>query len=80
MPNNSKGRNFLDLLDNDLNSIEPSSIKKGPWLQHFSYSNSLCARSTRAITNHAPIGEYQLKFFPNKEFAYPCDFYPIESR
>jgi len=26
----SKGRNFLDLLDNNLNPIEPSSIKGGP--------------------------------------------------
>ena len=25
----SKGRNFLDLLDDDLNPIEPSSIKRG---------------------------------------------------
>jgi len=54
----SKGRNFLDLLDDDLNLIEPSSIKGGPWLQYFSHSNSLCAHSTRAIMNHAPIGEY----------------------
>ena len=76
----SKGRNFLDLLDDNLNPIEPSSIKGGPWLQYFSYSNSLCAHSTRAIMNHAPIGEYQLKFFPNEEFAYPCGFYSIESR
>ena len=54
----SKGRNFLDLLDNDLNPIEPSSIKGGLWLQHFSHLNSLCAHFTRAIMNHAPIGEY----------------------
>jgi len=29
----SKGKNFLDLLDDDLNPLEPSSIKGGPWLQ-----------------------------------------------
>ena len=29
----SKGKNFLDLLDNDLNPLEPSSIKGEPWLQ-----------------------------------------------
>jgi len=28
----SKGKNFLDLLDNDLNPLEPSSTKEGPWL------------------------------------------------
>ena len=76
----SKGRNFLDLLDDDLNLIKPSSIKRGPWLQHFSHSNSLCAHFTRAIMNHAPIGKYQLKFFPNEEFVFPCSFYPIELR
>jgi len=53
-----KGRFFLDLLDNDLNSIEPTYSKGGLWLKFFGYSNSLCIRATRAITNHAPIGEY----------------------
>ena len=28
----SKGKNFLDLLDDNLNPIKPSSIKGGPWL------------------------------------------------
>ena len=53
-----KGNNFLDLLDNNYNPIEPSYIKGGPWLQAFGHSNSLCAQATRAITNHAPIEEY----------------------
>ena len=54
----SKEKNFLELLDDNLNSLEPSSIKGGSWLQCFSHSNSLCACSFRAIINHAPIGEY----------------------
>ena len=54
----SKGRNFLDLLDDNLNPIQLSSIKGGPWLQHFGHSNLLYTRATRAIINHAPIGEY----------------------
>ena len=53
-----KGRNFLDLLNNDLYLIELSCAKSGLWLLHFSYSNSLCTQASRAITNHAPIGEY----------------------
>ena len=53
-----KGNHFLDLLNNDLNVIEPSYSKEGPWLQAFGHSNSLCAQAVRAITNHAPIGEY----------------------
>ena len=75
-----KGNQFLDLLDDDLNPIELSYIKGSPWLQSFSHSNLLCAQATRAITNHAPIGEYCLKFLPNMDFSYPCNNYPIKSR
>jgi len=75
-----KGKHFLDLLDDELNIIEPSYTKGGPWLQSFGHSNSLCARAARAITNHAPIGEYRLRFFPSMDFSCPCNNYPIESR
>ena len=75
-----KGKQFLDLLDDDFNTIELAYTKGGPWMQVFSHSNLLCARVTRAITNHAPIGEYRLRFFPNKDFKCPCNNYPIESR
>ena len=75
-----KGNNFLDLVDNSFNTIELSYIKEGPWLQAFGHSNSLCARATRAITNYAPIGEYCLRFFPNKQFSCPCNEYPIKTR
>ena len=77
---NRKGRHFLDLVDNNLNIIEPVYTKGGPWLQVFGHSNSLCAHTIRAITNHALIGEYQLRFFSNKDFKYPCSNYPIKSR
>ena len=53
-----KGNHFLDLLDDNFNIIEPSYMKGGFWLQAFGYSNSLCARAMRAITNHALIGKY----------------------
>jgi len=75
-----KGRNFLNLIDDNFEIIEPSYTKGGPWLQVFGHSNSLCARATRAITNHAPIGEYCLQFFPNEEFKCPCELYPIKTR
>jgi len=75
-----KGNHFLDLLDDDLNPIELSYIKGGPWLQSFGHSNSLCAQATRVITNHAPIGEYRLRFLPNMDFSCSCNNYPIESR
>jgi len=75
-----KGNHFLDLLDDNLNAIEPHQVKGGLWLQLFSHSNSLCARATRAITNHTPIGEYRLRFFLSMDFSCPCNNYPIESR
>jgi len=74
-----KGKHFLDLLDNNFDTIEPTYTKGGPWLQAFGHSNSLCAWATRAITNHTPIGEFHLRFFPNKDFKCPCS-YPIKSR
>jgi len=55
-----KGRNFLDLINDNYEIIEPSYIKGSPWLQAFGLSNLLCAHTIRAITNHAPIGEYHL--------------------
>jgi len=60
----SKGKNFLDLLGDDLNPIEPSSSKGSLWLLQFSHSNLLCTQALRVITNHTPIGEYRLRLFP----------------
>ena len=59
-----KGQNFLKLLDKDLKLIELSISKNSLWVKYFGHSNYLCARATRAIVNHAPIGEYHLRFFP----------------
>ena len=74
----SQGKIFYSI--NDLSDIKPSYMKGGPWIKSFGFSNSLCARATRAITNHAPIGEYQLCFFPREEFSCPCGLYPIKTR
>jgi len=77
---NIKGNQFLDLLDDDNSIIEPSYVKGGSWLKTFGHSNLLCACATRAITNHAPIGEYRLRFFLREEFKCLCSLYLIESR
>jgi len=74
-----KERNFLELLDNNIN-IEPMYSKEGSWLKYFGHSNSLYARVLRAMANHTPIKEYCLRFFPQKDFTYPCGLYPIETR
>ena len=75
-----KGNNFLDLLDDDFNPIKPSYTKGGLWLQTFGHPNLLCAQAMRAITNHAPIREYWLRFLPSMDFSYPCNNYPIKLR
>ena len=75
-----KGKQFLNLLNDDLADVELLYTKGGPWIKYFSHSNSLCARATRAITNYAPIGEYQIRFFLREEFSCLCGLYPIESR
>ena len=49
-------------------------------MENFGFSNSLCAQATWAITNHAPIGEYHLCFFPRENFKCPCGLYPIETK
>ena len=75
-----KGKNFLELLDNDLNPIKLLTTKDSSWLQHFSLSNLLCARASQAIVNHAPIGEYYLKFFFREDSSCLCSLYSIETR
>ena len=75
-----KGKQFLDLLNNDNNIIKPSYAKEGSWLKVFGHSNSLYACASHAITNHAPIGKYRLRFFHRKEFKCLCGSYPIKSR
>ena len=77
---NGKRRHFLELLDDNFNVIKPSYIKGGLWLQFFGCSNSLCMYVTRAITNHAPIGKYKLRFFSSEEPKCLCGNYPIKSR
>ena len=56
-----KGRNFLDLINDENNPLEPSYSKGGTQLQYFDHSNSLCARASRAIVNYVPTGEYCLR-------------------
>ena len=75
-----KGCHFLDLVNNDDNPIKPSYANSRLWLKYFGHSNSLYARSTRAIVNHAPISKYRLRFFPWEEFKYSCGLYPIKTR
>jgi len=75
-----KGRHFLDLNNDNNQSICPIYSKSSTWLKYFSLSNLLCVCITRLITNYASIGKYKLRFFPNNLFAYLCGNSPIETR
>ena len=75
-----KEKSFLNLTNGDDKTIKLTYIKGSSWLKYFSHSNSLRARALRAITNHAPISEYRLRFFPREDFSCLCRLYPIESR
>ena len=76
----SKEKQFLNFLNSDNNIIELSYIKGGSWLKFISYSNLLCTKVLRTITNHAPMGEYRLRFFPREEFRCPYGLYSIKLR
>lgn len=75
-----KKRQFLNLLNNKLNTIKPSYIKGSLQIKHFKYSNLLCARTTRAITNHVLIGKYHLRFFLKEDINCLYRSYLIETR
>jgi len=75
-----KGQQSLKLVDDENNPIEPLYTNGDFWLKFLGYSNSLCARATRAIINHAPIGEYRLCFFSKEAFKCLCGSYLIKSR
>jgi len=75
-----KGRHFMDLLNDNLKPVESSTTNSSLWLKLFDHSSSLCTRATRAIVNHASIGEYRLRFFSQEEFKCSCGFYPIKTR
>jgi len=75
-----KANNFLDTYDDNDRIILPTYTKGGGWLNTIGISNSLCVRATRLITNHAPIGEYRARFFPNKANSCACNNNQLEAR
>ena len=53
--------------------------KGGSWLPYIGQSVTLCARATRAILNHAPIGEYRQCFFPAECTQCSCGHCQVET-
>ena len=75
-----KGQLFLEFEDNNQRVIKLTYTKGGSWLPHIGSSNSVCARFTRMMLGHAPIGEYQQRFFPNMAIHYLYGEADIETR
>ena len=75
-----KEKNFLKLLDDNLNIIKLTYCKGGSQLKYFSHLNSLYIRASRAIVNHTSISEYHLIFFFQKNFNCLCRLYLIKTR
>jgi len=75
-----KNNHFLNLQNNELCIIKLLYTKGGLWIKQFGYSNLLCTRVMRAITNHASIEEYHLRFFLEENFNCLCGIYPIKIR
>jgi len=75
-----RGQLFLDFEDDNEKVIKPSYAKGGSWLPHIGISNSICARFTRMMIGHAPIGEYKQRFFPNESPQCPCGEAEVETR
>jgi len=67
-----KGQLFLEFEDDKEHVIKPTYTKGGSWLPYIGVSNSVCTRFTHMMLGHAPIGEYQQRFFPNMPLHCPC--------
>jgi len=75
-----KGQLFLKFEDDNEKVIKPTYSKGGSWLPYIGISNSICARFTRMMLGHAPIGEYRQRFFPNTPIQCPCGEADVETR
>ena len=60
------GHRFLKYRDAEGKTPQPTYLRHGEWLSRAmdrdGYSNQLFARAVRCITEHAPIGEYYVRF------------------
>jgi hypothetical protein len=63
----------LDLRGTNGKELRPLTHKNGPWLSLAGSNNALMARLVRSIMLHAPLGEYQMRFFPAEDpFCLHC--------
>ena len=76
----TRDRHFLATKKDKQNEACPTYTKGGTWLSLLGHSITLCARATRAILNHAPIGEYRAQFHPQEPAACPCGEVDLKTR
>ena len=69
-----KSNNFFDLLDEEYLPIKPIYTKGDTWLKLFGYSNLLCVRATRMITNHTITKWTTHLFVISEPWVYPQKF------
>ncbi|KAF7763765.1 hypothetical protein Agabi119p4_8302 [Agaricus bisporus var. burnettii] len=81
-----KGNSWYDITDKEGNEVLPSHLQGGPWFQTYqgvkaADNSPLFTRLMRVMCNHAPIGEYKVRFFPNEPYkACQCDLKSPETR
>ncbi|KAF7760000.1 hypothetical protein Agabi119p4_11695 [Agaricus bisporus var. burnettii] len=81
-----KGNSWYDITDKEGNEVLLSHLQGGPWFQKYqgvkaADNSPLFARLMRVMCNHAPIGEYRVRFFPNEPYkACQCDLKSPETR
>ena len=75
-----QGRSFLHL-EKSGKRLAPSHLNGGgPWLQKMGKSNAHTARMVRAISGHAPIGAYRIRFNLSEEGWCSCTPRRFETR
>ena len=73
-----QGRHFLSLKGGNCKPLQSSYTKGSSWLSFIAESVTLCARATRAILNHASIGEFRQHFFPAECTQCSCGHCQVE--
>ncbi|XP_006463082.1 hypothetical protein AGABI2DRAFT_119905 [Agaricus bisporus var. bisporus H97] len=81
-----KGNSWYEITDKEGNEVLPSHLQGGPWFQSYqgvkaANLSPLFARLMRVMCNHAPIGEYRVRFFPKEPYkSCQCDLKSPETQ
>ncbi|KAF7761205.1 hypothetical protein Agabi119p4_10614 [Agaricus bisporus var. burnettii] len=81
-----KGNSWYEITNKEGNKILPSHLQGGPWFQTYQGVKAannlpLFARLMQVMCNHAPIGEYRVRFFSKEPYkSCQCDLKSPETR